>query len=866
MAYVSIAMAGMVLSGIALSGAALADDGAEDVESSAPAALSERYATWLENVDLLITEAEREVFLAIKEDYQRDSFIRRFWKVRDPFTRTGRNELQEAWEARAARARQLFENVTSARAQMMLTFGEPSRRNRFTCSDVIRPLEVWEYVEGSDRIVGYFTLVFMGFEKHDRGLRSLWEPTQGLSKLITALRSSGGSERQLAQQIARECTRGDEILSALAQTLDISRLRENSQLLPKPSDEWVRTFAARSTDVPGDAEPLQAELHLDFPGRNQSRTVVQGVVGVPKSEVEASQLGDYRSYNLLIDGEILRKGELFDHFRYRFDFPEPAVKDHIPLVVQRYLRPGPYELILKVEDLNSKRVFREARQLDVPRVEQAMPAAGASASGVTSAAAQLAPLPHTDLKPRPPDPATLFGSRLDEANATIATGDHTIKILSLPNELTVGQLRVRADARGEGISRVAFELNGKSVMRKSRPPYSVEIQLGDRPRTHSLRALALDDDGKVLASDEVIINAGPHRFAIRLLEPQAGKTYLDSVRAHAEVEVPEGEQLDKVELFLNENLLATLYQPPYEQPILLDGAGELTYVRAVAHLRDGTSAEDVQIINAPDYIDSLKVQFVELYTTVVDRGGEFVEDLKPQDFTVFEEDTEQEIRRFETMRDLPIRAGLVLDTSTSMMTSLSDVKKAAHRFFESVLSERDRAALITFSDAPQLVVRFTNSQEVLAGGLAGLVAEGETALFDSIIFSLHYFSGLQGKRAIVVLTDGEDSNSAYSYEDAIDFARRTGVAIYIVGLRLQSQKNEVRMRVQRLARETGGECFFIDRASQLGEVYDSIQQELRSQYLIAYQSSKEGGEEFREVEIKMDRKGLEAKTIRGYYP
>ena len=164
------------------------------------------------------------------------------------------------------------------------------------------------------------------------------------------------------------------------------------------------------------------------------------------------------------------------------------------------------------------------------------------------------------------------------------------------------------------------------------------------------------------------------------------------------------------------------------------------------------------------------------------------------------------------------------------------------------------------------MVRFTNSQEVLAGGLTELVAEGETALYDSVIFSLHYFSGLQGKRAIVILTDGEDSNSTYTYSDAIDFARRTGVAIYIVGLNLERQSHDVRSRMRRLASETGGECYFIDSARHLQRVYDSIQEELRSQYLIAYQSSTPGGTEFREVEVQMHTKGLEAKTIRGYYP
>ena len=87
---------------------------------------------------------------------------------------------------------------------------------------------------------------------------------------------------------------------------------------------------------------------------------------------------------------------------------------------------------------------------------------------------------------------------------------------------------------------------------------------------------------------------------------------------------------------------------------------------------------------------------------------------------------------------------------------------------------------MVFNDEPRLIVRFTNDTKILAGGLSGLIAEGETALWDSVMFSLHYFRGLRGKRALIVLTDGEDSVSNYSFLDAIDFARRSGVSIYVI--------------------------------------------------------------------------------------
>ncbi len=433
--------------------------------------------------------------------------------------------------------------------------------------------------------------------------------------------------------------------------------------------------------------------------------------------------------------------------------------------------------------------------------------------------------------------------------------------------LMVGNLRVTARTRGDGIARVAFELNGTRRMSKTRPPYSVELDVGEAPRIHTLRAVALDAEGRPLAVDEVLVTAGPQRFSIRLIEPQPGKRYVRSVRVHAEVEVPEGDRLDRVELYLNDDRLATLFQPPFEHPLLLDGSSDIAYVRAVAYLADGNSTEHAVFINAPDYVDDFQVDFVELYTTVVTRKGDFVEDLREEEITVLEDGVEQEIRRFEKVRDLPIIAGLVIDASTSMADVLYDVRRAAHRFLETVLTPKDRAAVMTFNDAPQLVVKFTSDAEVLAGGLSGLVAEGETALYDSVIFALHYLSGGGGKRALVLLTDGEDSSSTYSFEDAIGFARHTGVAIYIIGLGLPSDPQS-RSHVRQLAGETGGESFFIDRVEQLGRVYDAIQHELRSQYLIGYQSSQstKPSDEFRRVEVRLERKGVEAKTIRGYFP
>ena len=214
-----------------------------------------------------------------------------------------------------------------------------------------------------------------------------------------------------------------------------------------------------------------------------------------------------------------------------------------------------------------------------------------------------------------------------------------------------------------------------------------------------------------------------------------------------------------------------------------------------------------------------------------------------------------------------IDIALLVDRSSSMAEEIREVAAGALAFFEQVLGPKDRAAVLTFNHQPELAVRFTGDPEVLAGGVAGITAEGGTALYDSLVEALYYFSGVNGKRALVVITDGEDQGSRYSFDEALDYARRTGVAVYTIGLGLPAAGARFRMQLQRLATETGGRSFLISRASELERVYDSIEEELRSQYLLAYQSTysgRDGG--FREVEVEVKRPGVSANTIRGYFP
>ncbi len=791
--------------------------------------LSERHRRWLAEVEPLITAPERQLFMSLKKEYQRDAFIQQFWKVRDPYPRTTRNELKERWPQRVAEARSQFGTLTDDRSRLYLVHGPPAGGFKVTCTKTRIPAEVWAY-DGSDLLSLPIALVFL--RPRGQGEARIWNPAGGHFTLQQVLGSSrtciNGS--RLQQVISLINTNYDNYLATLRRYL----------IKPGPrSKEWIHAFVAFSTDLPPGAEPLEGTVDFAFPGRNQHRTVVQGLLSIPVQHAAVGEYAGYRSHDFLLTGEVIRDKSLFESFRYKFGFPEQPAPGTIPLAFQRFLRPGKYRMILKLEDLNSKGVFRQELKLEIPRVDEVY---------------EL---------PTFKDPRTeqLFA----EATAAIEAGETSLRLIPPQGGLKTGFVRFDTLVSGDEIEKVRFYLDDKFVLAKNRPPYSVEIDLGSYPDLHTLRADGLDANGEEVASDELLINSGGYRFDVNLVEPRKGKRYARSLRARAEVELPEGRSLDRLELYLNENLVATLYQEPYVHPIVLPENEDVGYVRAVAYLLDGNSTEDLVFINAPDYLEELEIQFVELYTTVLDAQGRPVDGLTRGQFSVREDGVPQKVARFEKVQNLPIHVGILIDNSASMVGTLGEVRKAALSFFQQAITPKDRAAVITFNAFPNLAVELTNDTSALGSGLAGLVPEGQTALYDSVMFALYYFTGIKGQRAILILSDGRDESSRFDFGETLEYARRAGITLYSIGFRLNDFG--ARKKLAQLAQETGGTSFFIHDIAELELIYRQIQQELRSQYLIAYQSTNTDDDgEFRSVELKVDRKDLTVKTLSGYYP
>lgn len=808
---------------------------------------------WLTEEGLLIRKEEKKEFLALKESYQRDEFIRKWWQARDPDPGTPQNEFKEAWEARLDEVRSRYGNMTEDRARAFLLHGEPADIQQTVCQLFLWPMEIWTYTAGPG-LPDSFVLIF--YQLGGGGPFRLWRPEEGFTELEALYHDISQSltdtdQALFFQTLYQRC--GGKEADTVARAIQAVLVERSSNILdlidrpPNPRDsEWMATFRANATDLPKGAAALAARLDLGFPAREGSQTVVQGVLAVPAVAAKVAQVAGQGSYSFLLTGEVLRQGTLLESFRYRFDVPSASAGAAIPIAFERKLRPGHYDLIVKLDDVNGGGVFRERRAIDVPAV-----------------ASEGAPL----------DPAVakdLAAARRDLSGSAPGTSDAAaLRLLPLGRDVATGPVRVEAKTEGDAVQKVSFFLDGKALLTKARPPWSVDVNLGDLPTPHTLRAVGLDAQGKEVAADELSLNEAAQRFAVHLLEPQhgakAGKTGAP-LRARAEVRVPDGRVLDRVELYVGDRRVATLYQPPFSQTLPAAASQGARFVRAVAYLKDGESAEDTVLFDAPGYSEQVEVQLVEVYAAVKDASRRPIGDLKASDFRVRDGGAPQEILRFEKVADLPISTALLIDTSSSMVKSLPQAREAALALVGS-LKPQDRAAVIPFNEQPRLAVKLTGDAQELHRALAGLSAIGGTAVYDSLVFALHYLQGVRGERAVLLLTDGGDRSSHFSFDEALAYARRAGVTIYSIGLGIPRIDLLARRDLSKLASDTGGRSWFVDTAAELHGVFADIAEDLRSRYLLAYQPSPPGKPgEFRPVSVEVDRPGAEVEAMTGYFP
>jgi Ca-activated chloride channel family protein len=261
------------------------------------------------------------------------------------------------------------------------------------------------------------------------------------------------------------------------------------------------------------------------------------------------------------------------------------------------------------------------------------------------------------------------------------------------------------------------------------------------------------------------------------------------------------------------------------------------------------------------------IRTVPVYATVLDGNGRLIPDLEQDDFSVLDNGKPADLALFSN-EPQPFTAVVMLDTSASMTANLKLLNRAAEQFLLRLLPV-DRAQVGAFNDKIQLSGTFTNDRDELIAALNDLYFGNPTRLNDAIAASLDALQGVDGRRVILVFTDGEDTASRTGFRTVLERARDEEVMVYSIGLESEyfNGMRTVRSRpsrdLRRIAEETGGGYFELKQTSDLSPTFTRVAQELRSQYLIGFAPAALDGK-VHKLDVRVNRPGMTVRARRSY--
>ena len=269
-----------------------------------------------------------------------------------------------------------------------------------------------------------------------------------------------------------------------------------------------------------------------------------------------------------------------------------------------------------------------------------------------------------------------------------------------------------------------------------------------------------------------------------------------------------------------------------------------------------------------------RVDEVNVVFTVTDKHGHYVKDLKKDDFRVLDDKQPAlEIRSFRSETDLPLQVGLLIDASNSVRDRFKFEQEAALEFLNQIIRPRyDKAFVIGFDVTPEVTQDFTDNTEQLSRGVRALRAGGGTAMYDALYFAcrdklLKARTGMTTRRAIILLSDGEDNQSHVTREEAIEMAERAEAIVYTISTNVTGMRSKGDKVLERIAEATGGRAFFPFQIRNVADDFAVIQDELRSQYALSYKPAdfKFDGK-YRTIEIlAQNHKNLHVRSRHGYF-
>ena len=399
---------------------------------------------------------------------------------------------------------------------------------------------------------------------------------------------------------------------------------------------------------------------------------------------------------------------------------------------------------------------------------------------------------------------------------------------------------------------------------------------------------ATETDGQspsIDSSDAAAPNpVGADTLDLELLSPREGSVPIGDVELEALVT---GGEPQRVDFYVNDRRIGAAMVAPYKVRWSSPDEERVFVIRAVAVSGGGVASDDV-VLNRSGLGFGATVDLVTLHATVRASGGGLVRGLRAEDFSVFEDGARQTLTQVD-YGEIPVSAILLLDTSSSMIGGGIRAERAgAKRLVDALLSADESAAgvgelganrvmVLGFNSRLHLYSDFNNDPTALEPAIEAALPDGGTALFDALAQSLRKANRASGKRALIVLSDGLDTESSFAYEDVVEYARQSDVLIYSIGLQLMHEGTEygdasgaVKRGVDQLrsmAETTGGAAYFPLNLEELEEIYAAIAQELRGQYALSFSPLNQSWDgRWRELSVQLPgHPGAIIQVRPGYY-
>ncbi len=353
-------------------------------------------------------------------------------------------------------------------------------------------------------------------------------------------------------------------------------------------------------------------------------------------------------------------------------------------------------------------------------------------------------------------------------------------------------------------------------------------------------------------------------FSVHITSPADRDVIVGKTLISAKVRSETPEEVDRVEFFVGDDLIYVDRESPYQCYHDFGETARSWVVRAVAYHKDGIKVSDAIVTRKLDVAYFEEVNRVILWASVRDKKDRLVMGLGRESFRVLEEGKEQAIQEFAS-EDRPVTLAILLDTSGSMKDRMKEVHAAAGDFVDQLKPE-DRALVIAFDEKVFLLEDLTADHDALKEAITSTEAIGGTAIYDALHAAFRKLRSIPGRKAIILLSDGDDTSSQFGYDRILEEAKAQNVLIYGIGLDVGLLDLGRRNVLKEFSEMTGGSAYFVSHASDLADVYRQIADELRKQYYLTYSTSNKTWDgRWIEVRIESKTPDLEVRARRGFF-